>query len=117
MASSRKHVLELLNAVHALRLLLRVHEAAERSLELLSARAMRHTTQARAVPVDLAGLGVESGFLASLLLELFRVHASLAGCSSLFADLRGDGVEGLGRGVGVVFLELGEDGDWCECDC
>jgi hypothetical protein len=63
----RYDVLELLDAVHALRLLLREHEAAESSLELLSTRAMGHTTQARAVPVDLASLGVESALLAGLL--------------------------------------------------
>ena len=64
------NALKLLNAVHALGLLLRVHEAAERSLELLSTRAVSHSTQAGAVPVDLAGLGVEGGFLAGLLFEL-----------------------------------------------
>lgn len=63
----RYDVLELLNAVHTLGLLIREHEAAESSLELLATRTMGHATQARAVPVNLSSLGVESALLASLL--------------------------------------------------
>jgi hypothetical protein len=63
----RHDVLELVNAVHALGLLIREDEAAECRLELLSTRAVGHATQTRAVPVDLASLGVESTLLASLL--------------------------------------------------
>lgn len=64
-----ENALELFNAVHALRLLGGVHEAAEGSLELLAARAVGHPAQARAVPVDLAGLGVERGLLVGFVLE------------------------------------------------
>ena len=64
---------------------------------------MRHTTQARAVPVNLASLGVESGFLTGLFLELFRVQGTgLAGSGAFFADFRCDGVDGLGRFIGIV---------------
>jgi hypothetical protein len=66
------NVLELVNAVHALGFLGRVDEAAESRLELLSARAVSHTTKARAIPVDLARLGVERTLLLSFLLEGFR---------------------------------------------
>lgn len=65
-------VLELVNAVHPLGLLLRVHKTAERRPELLAARAVRHAAQARAVPVDLARLGVEGALLARLVLERLR---------------------------------------------
>lgn len=63
----RYDVLELLDTVHTLGLLGRVHKAAERSLELLAAGAVGHTTQARAIPVDLSSLGVESALLVGLL--------------------------------------------------
>lgn len=66
------NILELLNAVYALRLFRRVDEAAESGLELLSTRTMGHSTQAGAVPVDLAGLWVECALLSSLLLKLLR---------------------------------------------
>lgn len=99
------NALELVNAVDALGLLLRVHEAAKGGLELLSARSVGHTTQAWAVPVDLASLRVKRGTLATLLLELL-------GGSPLFPDLGGDGVESLGGGLGgVIFLQVGKDGD------
>ena len=60
--------LELINAVHALGLLLRVHETAERGLELLAAGPVRHAAQTGTVPVDLARLGVEGALLVGLLL-------------------------------------------------
>lgn len=67
----RLNILEFLNAVHPLRFLRRKHEAAERGLEILSARAVGHAAQARAVPVDLARLRVEGAFLVGLGLETF----------------------------------------------
>lgn len=69
MGISSRHVLELVNALHALGLLVGVDEAAERRLELLAARAVGHAAQAGAVPVDLARLGVECALLVGLLLE------------------------------------------------
>lgn len=65
----RLNELELVNAVHALGFFRGVHKAAERSLELLAARTVSHAAQAWAVPVDLASLGVEGGFLASFVFK------------------------------------------------
>lgn len=65
-------VLELVNAVHSLWLLRRVHKAAERGLKLLATRAVSHASQARAIPVDLARLRVECAFLSGFLLERLR---------------------------------------------
>ena len=53
------HGLELLHAVDALRLRFREDEARKCFTELHPARAMCHTTKARAVPVDLASLRVK----------------------------------------------------------
>lgn len=118
-----RHELELINAFNPLGLLIRVDKAAERRLELLSTRAVRHAAQAGAVPVDLAGLGVEGGFLAGLLLELLgRLHgiAAVGGRTggllllSFFADARRDGVEGWGGGGLGVGLGLTAEGDCFE---
>jgi hypothetical protein len=61
----RQNLLELVDAVHPLGLLGRVHKAAKRRPELLPARPVCHTTQARAVPVDLSSLGVVRRLLAA----------------------------------------------------
>lgn len=61
------HRLEVLNAVHALRVFLREYEAAECRSELLATRPIRHTAQARTIPVDLAGLLVECSLLTRFL--------------------------------------------------
>ena len=61
-------LLKLVDAVHALGLSIGVDEAAECGLEFLSARTVGHASEARAIPVDLTSLGVESTLLASLLL-------------------------------------------------
>lgn len=65
-------VLELFNAVHALGFFLGEDEAAESLSELLAARSMSHTTEAWAIPIDLAGLLVESTLLAGLLFQVLR---------------------------------------------
>jgi hypothetical protein len=62
----RAGLLEVVDAVHALGLLLAEDEAAEGSLELVSTRPGGHAAQARAVPVDLARLGVEGALLVGL---------------------------------------------------
>lgn len=107
--SDLEYSLELLNAVNTLGLLRGVHEAAECRLEFLSARAVGHATQARAIPVDLASLRVERSFLTSFLLESPSIYATLQAIrfrgwwcwlrlrmgDLLLPDLRGDGVEGL----------------------
>lgn len=64
----RENSLELLNTVNTLRLLIRVYKAAKRRLELLSAWSVGHTTQTRAVPVNLAGLRVKRSLLTGFLL-------------------------------------------------
>lgn len=51
--------LELIDALHALWLFIRVDKAAKRSPELLATRPMRHTSQTWTVPIDLAGFWVE----------------------------------------------------------
>lgn len=99
---------ELLNAVHALGLLGGVDEAAESSLELLAARAVSHAAQARAVPVDLASLGVEGALGIGLLLESLRGGASL-GDDTLSGLRLGLGIAlghglSLGLGLGDLFL-------------
>lgn len=66
--SESPNILELINAVHALGLLLGVNETAKGRLELLPTRPMRHAPEARAVPVDLACLGVEGALLLRLVL-------------------------------------------------
>jgi hypothetical protein len=129
----RYNVLELLNALNTLGLLVRVHEAGECCPELLSARAVGHTAQAWAVPVDLASLRVKSGRLGGLL----RVNSNLGvhlngsiggssdlrgrridlrlrpGSGLLFTDLGGDRLEsGEGRIVGFLLLGLAEKGDY-----
>lgn len=93
---------------------------------------MSHSTQAGAVPVDLAGLRVEGGFLAGLLFELLgRLHGALAegellcwglfgiglggGGFPFFADPGLDGVEGGEGFFGGVFLKLVVEGDWGCC--
>jgi hypothetical protein len=65
--SRSRDILELVNTVHPLGLFRGVNEAAESGLELLAARSMGHATEAWAVPVDLASLGVECALLARLL--------------------------------------------------
>lgn len=111
--SDETNVLELVNAIHALGLLLGIHETAECSLEVLSTWAVGHTTQAWAVPVDLTGLRVEGGLLSGFLLELSRVHTTFQSLGSrpLFPDLGGNGVESLGGCRGIFFLQMSEDGD------
>ena len=54
------HAFELLHALNTLRLRIGVDETAESGAELLPAWSVGHTTKTRAVPVDLAGFGVES---------------------------------------------------------
>lgn len=102
------HVLELVDAIHALRLLLGVDEAAESGLELLAAGPMSHAAQARAVPVDLARLGVEGALLVGLGLQLLR-RRRCALSSSLFCCLFPRGL-GLGTlpALGGDLLEGGE---------
>jgi hypothetical protein len=106
-------VLELVNAVHALGLLLGINETAECSLEIFSTWAVGHATQARAVPVDLTGLRVERGLLSGLLLKFLRVHATFQrlGGRPLFPDLGGNGVESFGGCWGIFFLQMSEDRD------
>jgi len=60
---ARKNSLEMVNALHPLRLLLAVHETAERGAELLAAGPVRHPAQAGTVPVYLAGFFVEGALL------------------------------------------------------
>lgn len=111
------YVLELLNAVNTLRLLRGVHKAAKSSLELLTARSVGHTAQARAVPVNLAGLGVEGAFLAGLGLELLGgLQRSGFGGGLLRIILRGFGGSRSRSGSGsrsrglLLFADLGLDG-------
>src|SRR6266480_7304729 len=82
-------VLELLYAIHSLRLLVTVHEATERRLELLSTRSMCHTTKTWAVPIDLAGFGVESALRVGLFLQGLRGCRHLPAGSFCFNRLRG----------------------------
>jgi hypothetical protein len=112
------NILELLNAVNALGLLLGVDEAAERSLEVLSAWPVGHATEARAVPVDLASLRVECGLLASLFLKLLGVQTTFqsGGLGRLrggafLTDLGSNGVEGLGGGIIAILLFGREERD------
>lgn len=65
-------ILKFLNAAHSLRFLLRIHKAAKGSLKLLPARPMCHTSQARAVPVDLSCLWIKRALLIRFLLQLLR---------------------------------------------
>lgn len=62
------YLLELVNAVHALGLGVRVDEATERGLELFTTWSVGHASQARAIPVDLARLWVEGALLTGFLL-------------------------------------------------
>jgi hypothetical protein len=112
------NILELLNAVNALGLLLGVDEAAERSLEVLSAWPVGHATEARAVPVDFSSLRVECGLLASLFLKLLGVQTTFqsGGLGRLrggafLTDLRSNGVEGLGGGIIAILLFGREERD------
>lgn len=57
------HGSEFLDTVDALGLFRAVDETRECSLEVFTTRAMRHTAETRAVPVDLASLLVVSGLL------------------------------------------------------
>lgn len=57
------HSPELFDTVDALGLFRAVNETRERGLEVFTTRAVRHATEARAIPVDLAGLFVVSGLL------------------------------------------------------
>lgn len=93
------NILELLNAVNALGFLLGVHEAAEGTLEVLSAGSVCHATKTRAVPVDLASLRVECGLLASLILELLGLRSG-----PFLPDLGSDGIEGLGVGIFAILF-------------
>jgi hypothetical protein len=70
------NALEFVDAVHALGLLGRIYKAAERCLELLTTRAMSHTAQTWAVPIDLACLWVECTLLICLFFKSF--YAALA---------------------------------------
>lgn len=116
-----ENILEFINTVDALGLFLGEDEAAERSLEVLSARPVGHASKTRAVPVDLAGLWVERSLLASLLLELLGVQTTfqisrlaLLGLrgSSFFANLGSNGVEGLGVGIiTILFPDRRKDRD------
>jgi hypothetical protein len=114
----RANVLELVDAVHALGLLLGVDEAAECIAELVAARPVGHAAQARAVPVDLARLGVECALLVRLSLESLD---AAVGCG-LRLGVRGGGGGGA-RGLlflsplcvklslyGAALLALGGDG-------
>lgn len=108
------HVLELVDTIHALGLLLGEDEAAECRLELLAARPVGHAAQARAVPVDLARLGVEGALLVGLGLQLLR-RRRCALSSSLFCCL-------LPRGLGLGALpalggDLLEGGEILVLDC
>ena len=58
-----QNVLESLNTVHALWFLFRIHEAAERSAELLTAGPVGHAAEAGAVPVYFTGFFVEGALL------------------------------------------------------
>lgn len=94
-------ILELLNAVHALRLLLGEDEAAESLSELLAARSVSHTTEAWAIPVDLAGLLVESTLLAGLLFQILRRSGGNIVFGLWYGSVRGsfaDLVYGVGCG-------------------
>ena len=53
------HRLELLDAVDPLGLLLRIHETGKRLAELHPAGTVGHPAEARTVPVDFPGDGVE----------------------------------------------------------
>lgn len=106
-SSSGDSILELIDAVHPLGLLIRVDEAAERGLELLAAGAVRHSTQARAIPVDLARLRVKCALLACLLLELLgrllRVSRCRDRCCGVILALGRGGLLGL-RGRRFLLL-------------
>lgn len=65
-------LLELFNAVHTLGLFGRVDEAAKCRLELFATRTVGHATKTRAVPVDLAGFGIECALLVGLLFQVTR---------------------------------------------
>lgn len=114
-----KDVLELVDAVHALGVLLREHEAAEGRLEVLAARPVGHAAQARAIPVDLARLRVEGALLAGILLQSFG--RALDGCGSLgvgtgplgsglLVEGLVGGLVGLGLDLLALLLEDGVDG-------
>lgn len=92
---------ELLNAVHALGLLLGKDEAAESFSELLAARSVSHTTEAWAIPVDLAGLLIESTLLACLLFQVLRRSGGSIVFGLWYGSVRGsfaDLVYGVGCG-------------------
>src|SRR5690349_23643106 len=72
LAEAVLHRLELVYAVDSFRLSFGVDETREGCLELLAAWAVRHATETRAIPVDLASLGVV-GRLLSLSGLLFRL--------------------------------------------
>lgn len=108
-----RNILELLNAVDALGLLLGKHEAAEGSLEVFSAWTVGHTSETRAVPVNLAGFRVECGLLASFFLKLLGVHTSFqsGGLGTLgllsgafLPNLGGDRIESLGVGIFAILF-------------
>lgn len=60
------HALELLNAVHALRFFLRVHEARECLPELWATGTVGHAAQAGTVPIDLSSLWIECALASGL---------------------------------------------------
>ena len=57
------HGLEIVDALHPLGIFLREDKAAECGFELLSACSVCHPAETGTVPVDLAGLFVESALL------------------------------------------------------
>jgi hypothetical protein len=94
----RKHILELLNAIYALRLLVAIHEAAKRRLEFFATWSMSHAAQARTIPIDLARFRVERALLTRLVFELFwrpREYAAFALGAGSCACVGDRNVEGL----------------------
>ena len=61
-----------INAIHPLRFLFGVYEAAESGSELLSARPMRHATQTGTIPIYFASLFIESSFLRGFFFRFFQ---------------------------------------------
>src|ERR1700712_2266803 len=125
------NLLEFVNAVHSLRLLLAVHKTAKGLLEVLPTRSRCHSSETRAVPVDLSSLWIECTLLPSFFFQrgwimrrrlaakwrwtsTFRYTSSEIAdlnrrawgcCGSLhflqFLPFGGEGLEGVDGSVGV----------------
>jgi hypothetical protein len=77
--------LELVYALYALGLFVRVNKAAKCSLEFLTTRTMSHPSQARTIPINLSSLRIECALLVRFLLESIQ---SLIFASNFFLFLQ-----------------------------